>query len=120
MTRRAPTRREIAWALLVSAILVSGIVGTLLLQTAMQGQARNLLQAHGRAAALAQHDRSLHRALAQAADPATLATHARALHMHPQVTPHFVDRRHRSRGRVAAAGRVEIRSRGAGSRGRAG
>lgn len=93
--RRAPTRRELAWALLVSAVLTVGIVGTLLFQTAMQGQARTLLREHEQAAALSLHDRTLHHDLARAADPAILAARARALHMRPQVTPHFLPlRRH--------------------------
>lgn len=102
--RRAPTRRELAWALLLSAVLTVGIIATLLFQTAMQGQARTLLREHDRAAALAQHDQSLHRALAHAADPAALAARAHTLHMRPQITPHFVRLGHHHANRAAHIG----------------
>lgn len=88
--RHHVSRREIAWALTVSLLLTVGIVGTLLLRTAMQGEARVVQQERQQMAALQQQADDLERALARQADPALLARRARALHMHPQNRPAFV------------------------------
>lgn len=91
------TRREVAWALALSLLLTIGIIGTLLLQTAMQGEARVVQHERQRMASLQQQAQDIGRELARDADPSVLAARARALHMRPQSHPAFV--RPGSRGR---------------------
>ena len=84
------TKREVVWAITVSVLLVAGIVGTLLLQTAMQGQARTLQLQHDHTAALITRSQLLQRGLDRFAAPTALAARARSLHMRPQGRPRFL------------------------------
>ena len=76
------------------------------LQTAMQGEARVLQHEQDRSVSLLQRGQQLHRYLAHASDPAALAAQAKALHMHPQVTPLFIRRGSHGRLCTGAAGAV--------------
>jgi hypothetical protein len=87
---RRTHRREVVWAVTISIVLVAGIIGTLLLQTATQTQARSLQIEHRHAGRLATRSQLLRRNLSRDADPAILARRAAALHMRPQVVPRFV------------------------------
>jgi len=90
LARREVTKREVVWALTLSLLLALGIVATLLLQTAMQGEARVVQREHARMSALQQQAEDLRRELAHDADPSVLAMRARALHMRPQSRPAFL------------------------------
>lgn len=84
------SRREVAWAVSITLLLLTGILGTLLLRTSMEGQARTLQRAGQTAASLTDRTQELKRTLTRDADPASLAAKARALRMHPQSAPEFL------------------------------
>lgn len=90
--RRSVTRREVVWAVLITLVLVAGILGTLLLRTAMQTQARALQLAQRTGDGLSLQIQRDQRELTSQADPARLAAQARALRMHPQLRPVFLHR----------------------------
>jgi Tfp pilus assembly protein PilV len=77
----APTRRDVAFAGCLAVLLVVGVLGVLLLNTAMQQQADRLATQHDRLAELALQAQTLRMSIDRAADPRVLAVQARRLHM---------------------------------------
>jgi hypothetical protein len=87
---KAVTGREIAWAIALSALLTAGIIGTLLLQTAMDSQARSLQKAQQVQQNLVLSTQQLRSSIDRLSDPSLLAARAKELRMHPQVQPQFL------------------------------
>ena len=82
--------RRVAWSLpnglyaaTVAAVLAAGIVGVLLLNTAMQTQADQMVSVKQRLAALQQQTQVLGVAVDQLSSPASLAARATTLQMRP-------------------------------------
>lgn len=86
-------------------VLSLGVLGVLLLNTAMQQQSDRLAGQRQRLADLSLQLQVLRTQLDVAADPARLATRARELHLRPVTRVHFVD---------AASGSVSARRPAAG------
>jgi hypothetical protein len=80
---RPPGRRDAAYAVVLFTVLTAGVLGVLLLNTAMQQQARQLAASHGRIAALHEQVQQLRVTVDRDNDPAALATRARRLHLRP-------------------------------------
>lgn len=78
------------FAAVVVLVLAVGVVGVLLLNTALQQQSDWMAVQHQRIAALQQRVQELHQRLDWASDPARLANRARALHLRPVTRIEFV------------------------------
>jgi len=100
MTARTarPRGREAAFAACLAFVLAIGVLGVLLLNTAMQQQADRIAEQHQRIAALTQKAQELETALDWQSDPAQLEAKAKALRLRPVTRISFVSAR-----RLAAA-----------------
>ncbi|HET7529758.1 MAG TPA: hypothetical protein VFJ98_02240 [Mycobacteriales bacterium] len=79
----APGVRDLLFVACLTTVLTVGVLGVLLLNTAMQQQSDRMTAQHQRVAALVQQAQQLRTRLDQLADPSTLAAKARRLHMQP-------------------------------------
>jgi hypothetical protein len=77
--------------LFLAALLTAGVVGVLLLNTAMQRQSDLIAGQRERVSDLQQHARSLSARLDRLADPALLAARATALHLRPAKRIRYVE-----------------------------
>lgn len=92
-TSRAPTRRDVAFAAFLSLVLGIGVLGVLLLNTAMQQQSHLLAVQHDKLDQLSIEAQSLRAELLRAADPHRLETLARELRLRPATKVRYVDPR---------------------------
>ena len=89
----APGRRDVAFAAFLALVLGIGVLGVLLLNTAMQQQAHRLAVQHDQLAELSLEAQTLRADLHWAADPHRLETMARELHLRPATKVRYVDPR---------------------------
>lgn len=97
-------RREAAYAAFLTLVLSAGVLGVLLLNTAMQQQALTLARSHARLAELAGQLQTLQTQLDWTSDPAALADRAHRLRLRPVKEVQYLrltekQRRTTSRGR---------------------
>jgi hypothetical protein len=85
----APGLRDLLFVACLTTVLTIGVLGVLLLNTAMQQQSDRLTQQHQKLASLTDQAQQLRTRLDRLADPATLAAKARQLHMQPVTRLHF-------------------------------
>ncbi|MBV9293876.1 MAG: hypothetical protein JO222_15645 [Frankiales bacterium] len=78
-----PSRRDVAYAACLALVLGIGVLGVLLLNTAMQQQARQLTRVQQHIAALTEQAQLLQADVDRNRDPQLLAQRARALHLRP-------------------------------------
>ena len=79
----APGVRDLLFVVCLTTVLTIGVVGVLLLNTAMQQQSDRLSLQHQRIATLTDQAQQLHTAIDRLATPQSLAARARRLHMKP-------------------------------------
>ncbi len=84
-------RRDAAFASFLTLLLVSGVLGVLLLNTAMQRQADLIATQHARIAALAQQAQLLRARRDRREDPQALAARAAQLRLRPAKSVRYVD-----------------------------
>jgi hypothetical protein len=94
-----PRGREAAFAACLTLVLTIGVLGVLLLNTAMQQQADRISRQHQRIASLTQQSQELATALDRQSDPARLAARAKALRLRPVPRITFVNPRTPAAGR---------------------
>ena len=85
----APGVRDLLFVVCLSTVLTIGVVGVLLLNTAMQQQADRMSLQRQRIAALADQAQQLRTDIDRLATPQSLAVRARRLHMKPVKRLHF-------------------------------
>lgn len=91
--------------LVLATVMVGGVVGVLLFNTAMQQQSVRLRAQQAVVSRLQVRAQALQTAILQAADPAALAERARTLHMRPATQVRWERRRSaRKRGSVPGTG----------------
>lgn len=78
-----PRGREAAFAACLALVLTIGVLGVLLLNTAMQQQSDEIARQHQRIASLTEQAQMLRTDLDWQSDPARLAAQARALRLRP-------------------------------------
>lgn len=87
----APGPRDIAFAACLALVLGFGVLGVLLLNTAMQQQSHRLAVQHDKLAELSLQAQTLRAELDWAADPARLESLARELKLRPATKVRYVD-----------------------------
>jgi hypothetical protein len=87
----AGRRSAIPFALLVLAVLAIGLVGLLMLNTAMDNNSVRIAQAQQQQAALTDREQQLSQQLAGLSAPASLASEAAALGLVPNPQPAFLN-----------------------------
>lgn len=80
---RSAAWRDAAFASCLTLVLAVGVVGVLLLNTAMQQQSDRIAAQHARVATLAQRAQEAAARLDWMSDPVLLARKARQLHLRP-------------------------------------
>ena len=97
-----PREREAAFAACLAVVLTVGVLGVLLLNTAMQQQADRIAQQHQRVATLTQKARELQTSLDWQTDPTRLAARARTMKLRPIKQIDFVSARRPAAARAHA------------------
>jgi hypothetical protein len=88
-----PRGREAAFAACLALVLSIGVLGVLMLNTAMQQQADRIARQHQRIAALAQEAQELETTLDWQSNPARLEAKAKELRLRPVKRVSFVSAR---------------------------
>jgi hypothetical protein len=88
--RRVPKAPRIRFVSLVSLLLIGGVVGLLMFNTAMQQHSFTATALEERAAALDAHEQSLKMELDKVRDPQQVAFRAKQLGMVPATSPAFI------------------------------
>ena len=97
-----PRGREAAFAACLALVLTIGVLGVLLLNTAMQQQADRIARQHQRIASLTQKTQELQASLDWQTDPTRLAARAHALKLRPINRVDFVSERRPAAARAHA------------------
>jgi hypothetical protein len=97
-----PRGREAAFAACLALVLTVGVLGVLLLNTAMQQQSDRIDRQHQRIADLTQKAQELTTSLDWQSDPARLAAKAKLLRLRPVTRLAFVNPRRPAAGRARA------------------
>jgi cell division protein FtsX len=98
----SPRGREAAFAACLALVLAVGVLGVLLLNTAMQQQANAIARQHQRIATLTQQAQGLRTGLDRQTEPARLAARAKALRLRPVTRIEFVSAPRRAAARARA------------------
>jgi uncharacterized protein HemX len=106
-----PSRRDVAFAAFLAVVLGIGVLGVLLLNTAMQQQAHRLALQHDKLANLSLEAQTLYAELQWAADPHRLEAKARELHLRPAIEVRYVDPGSTERRTVSERKRAATRDR---------